>query len=157
MGTTVLSSTSSTMLLVDVCAVDRLGAVMITAPVGVIMLKFWWRSACVSVGCVPGGEIPGSSVPSSLVVPLRGFPACLDQLHFQVSRGCGTFSCLHKPLVLLSFSFFFNFYIIFKDYFPWTVISKYWLFSPCCTVHPWACLTSNTLQLPLRPHCPSHW
>ena len=29
------------------------------------------------------------------------------------------------------------------------VITKYWLYSLCCTVHLWACLTSNGLYLPL--------
>ena len=38
---------------------------------------------------------------------------------------------------------------IFKGYFPFTVTTKYWLHSLCCTVHPWACLTTSSLYLPL--------
>ena len=45
-----------------------------------------------------------------------------------------------------------NFYTIFKGYFPFTVITKYWLYSPCCTMHPWAYLTPNSLYLSLPPH-----
>ena len=45
--------------------------------------------------------------------------------------------------------FFISFYKIFKYYTPLTVITKYQLFSPCCIVHPWACLNPNSLCLPL--------
>ena len=31
---------------------------------------------------------------------------------------------------------YFYFYIIFKGYFPFTVITKYWLYSVCYTIHP---------------------
>ena len=41
----------------------------------------------------------------------------------------------------------------FKGYFPFTVITKYWLFSPCCTIHPLAYLTPSSLCLPL----PNPW
>ena len=40
---------------------------------------------------------------------------------------------------------------IFKGYFPFIVITKYWLHSPYCTIHPWACATPNSLRLPF-PH-----
>ena len=33
---------------------------------------------------------------------------------------------------------FFNFLHNFKGYFPFTVITKYWLYSLCCTIHSWA-------------------
>ena len=32
------------------------------------------------------------------------------------------------------------------------MVTKYWLHFPCCTVHPWACLSPNSLYPPL-PHC----
>ena len=73
---------------------------------------------------------------------------------FPSEQTWNTFSCLHKPLVLLSFSLFY-FYIIFKGCFPWTVIAKYWLLSLCCIIHPWACCISNSLHLPLHRHHPS--
>ena len=47
---------------------------------------------------------------------------------------------------------FFN--TILKGCFPWTVITKYWLYSLCCTIHPWAYLTPNSLYLPLLPPAP---
>ena len=47
--------------------------------------------------------------------------------------------------------YIFYFYTTFKGYFLFTVITKYWLHSPCCTIHLWAYLTSNTLYLPLPP------
>ena len=38
-------------------------------------------------------------------------------------------------LILIFFNVqFFN--TIFKGYTPFTVITKYWLYSPCCTMHP---------------------
>ena len=37
----------------------------------------------------------------------------------------------------------------FKGYFPLTVITKYWLYSSCCTVDPWAYLIPDHLDLPL--------
>lgn len=40
---------------------------------------------------------------------------------------------------------------IFRGYTPFTVTTNYWLYSPCCTRHPWAHLTPDTLCLPL-PH-----
>ena len=42
---------------------------------------------------------------------------------------------------------------IFKGYFPFIVITKYWLHSPCCTVHPWAYATPSSLCLPLPHPC----
>ena len=47
-----------------------------------------------------------------------------------------TNSGLYRRIV----GFFFFFITVFKGYFPFTVITKYWLYSPCCTVHRWACL-----------------
>ena len=35
--------------------------------------------------------------------------------------------------------------------FPCSVITKYWLYSPCCTIHPWTHLTCNSLYFPLPP------
>ena len=53
---------------------------------------------------------------------------------------------------------------IFKGYFPCTVITKCWLHFPCCTIHPWACLSPNSLYPPLPHRCISmspslspHW
>ena len=50
--------------------------------------------------------------------------------------------------IFLSIYIFKNFYTIFKGYFPFTVITNYWLYSPCCTVHPWAYLIPSSLYLP---------
>ena len=36
----------------------------------------------------------------------------------------------------LLFSLISYFYIISKGYFPFTVITKHWLYFPCCTIHP---------------------
>ena len=41
----------------------------------------------------------------------------------------------------------FIFYTIFKGYFLFTVIKKYWLYSPYYTVHPGACHTPDSLYL----------
>ena len=43
------------------------------------------------------------------------------------------------------------FYSIFKGYFPFSVITKYWLYSPCFILHTWASLIPSILCLPL-PH-----
>ena len=45
-------------------------------------------------------------------------------------------------------------YAMFKHYFQFTVITKYWLYSLCCTMHPWTYLTPKRLYLPPL-HCPS--
>ena len=67
--------------------------------------------------------------------------------------------------VLLKFFFFkkFNF-CIFKGYLPLTAITKYWLYSPCCTIHPWAYLTPkfvpptpHMLPQPRPPNTLNHW
>ena len=42
-----------------------------------------------------------------------------------------------------------NFFIIFKGYFSFTVITKYWPYSPCGTIYRWAYLTPNRLYLSL--------
>ena len=57
---------------------------------------------------------------------------------------------------------YFYFYIIFKSYFPFTVITKYWLYSVCYTIHPWASLHPIlcTSHRPPPLFCPSsspHW
>ena len=41
----------------------------------------------------------------------------------------------------------------FKGYFPFTVVTKHWLCSLCCTVHPRVDLTASTLCLPLPHPC----
>ena len=45
-----------------------------------------------------------------------------------------------------------KFCIQFKDYFPFTVITEYWLYSPCCTIHP--CSVSYT-QIVSTSHSPT--
>lgn len=50
----------------------------------------------------------------------------------------------------LFFIFFFIF-ILFLKLLSMYSYSKYWLYSPCCTIHPWACLKPNSSHLPL-PH-----
>ena len=45
-----------------------------------------------------------------------------------------------------------HFYFIqFKIYFPFIIITKYWLYSTCCTVYHWVYLIPNSLYLTL-PH-----
>ena len=46
-----------------------------------------------------------------------------------------------------------NFLYNFKDYSPFTVITKYWLYSPGCIKHPWACFMMSRLCLPLFYPC----
>ena len=48
-----------------------------------------------------------------------------------------------------SSSFFFFFFLKFKACCPFTVITKYWLYSSCCTTHWWAYITASSLYLPL--------
>ena len=58
-------------------------------------------------------------------------------------------------ILFLKINYLINFYFLysFKGYFPFTVITKYWLYSLCCIIHPWAYLTPNSLYLPLpNPH-----
>ena len=50
--------------------------------------------------------------------------------------------------VFLNFLFTF---IVFEGYFPITCIIKSWLYSPWCTIHPWAYLKPSSLYLSL-PH-----
>ena len=48
--------------------------------------------------------------------------------------------------VLEVFSFVFTYFLIFiyfKGYFSFTVMTKYWLYSLCCTIYPWVCLTRD--------------
>ena len=40
-----------------------------------------------------------------------------------------------------------------KGYFPFTVTTKYWLHSPCCTTHPWG---ASLVAQWLRIHLPMH-
>ena len=49
---------------------------------------------------------------------------------------------LSFPLLSSLISYF---YIISKGYFPFTVITKHWLYFPCCTIHPWTYLTPHSL------------
>ena len=47
--------------------------------------------------------------------------------------------------VLLNFFFYFStFNAIFKGYFPFTVITKYWLYLPYCAIHPQAWFTPHS-------------
>ena len=46
-----------------------------------------------------------------------------------------------------------HFNTIFKGYFPFTVIIKYWQYSTCCIIHSWDYLTPNSLYS--TPYCPS--
>ena len=57
-----------------------------------------------------------------------------------------------KPFFPYFYFEFLKFLHNFKADFPLTVIIKYWLHFPCCTVPPWAYLTPNSLFLP-----PSHF
>ena len=47
----------------------------------------------------------------------------------------------------------------FKGYIPFTIVTHFWLFSPCCTISPWACLISSSSYLshlhPFLPITPS--
>ena len=54
-------------------------------------------------------------------------------------------------LLLLIFFFFLQF----KACYPFTVITKYRLYSSCCTTHWWACITARSLYLPLPTPIPS--
>ena len=57
------------------------------------------------------------------------------------------------PNYLSDLSFFKNFYIfkncytIFKGYTPFTVITKYWLYSPRCTIHPYSLSYASSYHL----------
>ena len=82
-----------------------------------------------------------------------------ENRHFCFFLGWMFFSLFYLFICLFIYLYFtspwlfvnliFNFYKILKDYFPFIVITKYWLHSQCCTIHPWACLTPNSLYLPL--------
>ena len=52
---------------------------------------------------------------------------------------------------LRSIDWLFNFLYMFKGYTPFTIIIKYWLYSPCYTTHPWPYLIPDALYLSL-PH-----
>ena len=47
----------------------------------------------------------------------------------------------------------------FKGYVPFIIITNFWIFSPCCTIYPWACPISSSLYLshlhPFLPITPS--
>ena len=57
--------------------------------------------------------------------------------------------------VLLNFSNFSIFNAIFKGYFPFTVITKYWLYLPYCAAHPQAWFTpvagASCSPIPVSP------
>ena len=42
---------------------------------------------------------------------------------------------IYPPSDYLNTLKFLNFYTVFKGYFPFTIITKYWLYSPCCIIH----------------------
>ena len=64
----------------------------------------------------------------------------------------------HFFTLLLASSFLKNnkkkFNAIFKGYLTRTVITKYWLCSPCCTIHPWAHPAPSNLCLLLSQPYP---
>ena len=43
---------------------------------------------------------------------------------------------VQKQLIFLKNFIIFHFYTISKGYFPFTLITKYWLYFSCCTIHP---------------------
>ena len=54
----------------------------------------------------------------------------------------------NSPLFLFSLYIFkICLHAIFKYYTPFTDITEYWLYSPCCITHPWAHLTPNISYL----------
>ena len=68
----------------------------------------------------------------------------------------GFLSCMVQLWV---FNIFFLNYSIFKGYFPFAVMTKYWLYSLCCTINrSWAYLIPNSLFLSTSPlPAPLHW
>ena len=48
--------------------------------------------------------------------------------------------------IILFFTLKKFFYTISKGYFPFTVIRKYWLYAPCCTILPWVYLTPRPVS-----------
>ena len=86
---------------------------------------------------------------------LHFFSAICFQGH--IPRSCHHLACLCFWKLLFYFILIFkSFYIIFEGYSPFTVvkvITKYWLYSPHSTVHPWVYLTPNSLYLPLPNPC----
>ena len=86
------------------------------------------------------------------IVPTQGSNPCLLCLLLWQADSlplCHLGSPIYIYIYEIMKIFFISFYKIFKYYTPLTVITKYQLFSPCCIVHPWACLNPNSLCLPL--------
>ena len=76
----------------------------------------------------------------------------LCRLLFLLSHLSPTYSV---SLFLLFPSFKKIFYTIFKGYFPFAVTTKYWLWSPCCTIHPGN--LSDDFIISSYIHTLSHW
>ena len=99
------------------------------------VLKTWDSHQRTGAGCcllqVRGGcEDPQSYGMCWTRIIFVSLLAFCSGLYFSlVSHCCVSFCFLHFNFVL-----FFN--TIFKGYTAFTVITKYWLCSPCCTVHP---------------------
>ena len=66
---------------------------------------------------------------------------CTSPKYFLFPRNYHFFNCF------LFLKFLFNC----KCYTPFTVITQYWLYSPCSTIYPWAYLAANSLYFPI-PH-----
>ena len=68
----------------------------------------------------------------------------LSNINVAISTMC--FARMASCISLCSSNFFFYFSLfnaIFKGYFPFTVITKYWLYLPFWAIHPQACFTPH--------------
>ena len=96
-----------------------------------------------------------------LASPLEGHCSILNSLAktglknfgFVTSKKHHYFPSFPASYLSLSLSYFLSYYTIVKFCFPFILITEYWLYSPCCTIHPWAHLTPETLYLQLLQLC----
>ena len=77
----------------------------------------------------------------------------LSNINVAISTMC--FARKASYISLCSSNFFSLFNAIFKGYFPFTVITKYWLYLPFWAIHPQACFTPHSwcflLSHPILP------
>ena len=55
--------------------------------------------------------------------------------------------CQSQPSNTSHPKFLKNIYMVFKGCIPFTVITKFWLYPPCCTIHPYNYLIPNSSYL----------
>lgn len=116
----------------------------------VIIKSYWFSSFLIRTAYLYSHRFFGISGGWEWEEYFAGFPTPLKLKHIPHRKAPGSICTLWELRVVV-LSNFKNFSTIFKGCFPFTVITKYQLYSLYCKIYPWAYLPHSSLCLSASP------